>query len=79
LKSPAKTKEKEARRNHNPTRPQLLPLKAAATYLGLTDWSLREQVWKGNVPFVRFPGGKKMFFHVPDLDSFIEENKSKYI
>jgi len=61
----------------NPIVPQLLSLKDAARYLGLSDWALRERVWQGHIPFVRFPGGKKQYFHLKDLDSFIEENKAR--
>lgn len=79
MKSQAKKKEKEAQRMSNPVRPQLLTLKDAARYLGLTDWALRERVWQGHIPFVRFPGGKKQYFHVKDLDAFIEGNKCKFV
>jgi excisionase family DNA binding protein len=60
-------------------RPQLLTLKDAAIYLGLTDWALRERVWQGSIPFVRFSGSRKQYFHIKDLDSFIEENKARYV
>ncbi|MGA2028094.1 MAG: helix-turn-helix domain-containing protein [Syntrophobacteraceae bacterium] len=73
------TKKKEAQRISNPIVPQLLSLKCAAQYLGLTDWALRERVWAGHIPFVRFPGGRKQYFHIKDLDSFIEENKARYV
>jgi excisionase family DNA binding protein len=55
--------------------PRLLPLKAAATYLGLTVPAIRERIWDGLIPVVRFPGGTKMFIDVKDLDDFIEEHK----
>lgn len=74
-----KTKKKEAQRICNPIVPQLLSLKDAARYLGLTDWALRERVWAGQIPVVKFPGGRKQFFHVPDLEKFIEDNKIRYI
>ncbi|MFZ0930605.1 MAG: helix-turn-helix domain-containing protein [Syntrophobacteraceae bacterium] len=72
-------KKKEAQRITNPITLQLLSLKDAAQYLGLTDWALRERVWQGHIPFVRFPGGKKQYFHVKDLEIFIEENKARYV
>jgi hypothetical protein len=58
-----------------PVRPRLLPLKAAAQYLGLTVWALRERVWQGALPVVRFDGGRKMYLDVKDLDAFIERHK----
>jgi excisionase family DNA binding protein len=79
LKSQDKKDKREAQRIGNPVRPQLLSLKDAASYLGLTDWALRERVWQGHIPFVRFPGGKKQYFHVKDLDQFIEDNKARYV
>lgn len=79
MKTPAKPKMGKSQGISNPVRPQLLALKDAARYLGLTDWALRERVWAGHIPFVRFPHGKKMFFHVPDLEAFIEENKARFV
>ena len=60
----------------NPISPRLLPLKKAAEYLGLTTWAMRERVWAGQIPIVRFPGGRKMFVDTKDLESFIEKNKA---
>ena len=76
-----------AAKNHNSTglekdigitnaqRPRLLPLKKAAGYLGLTVWAMRERIWAGQIPVVRFPGGRKMFIDTKDLEIFIQENK----
>ena len=55
--------------------PRLLPLKAAAEYLGLTVWALRERIWAGALPVVQFPGGRKQYLDVRDLDGFVEANK----
>jgi excisionase family DNA binding protein len=55
--------------------PRLLTLKAAAEFLGLTVWGMRERIWAGQIPVVRFPGGRKMFVDRMDLDKFIQENK----
>ena len=59
----------------NPMRPRLLPLKVAAEYLGLTVWALRERIWAGQIPVVRFPGGRKQYLDVQDLEKFIDNNK----
>ena len=59
----------------NPQGPRLLTLKAAAEVLGLTVWGMRERIWAGQIPVVRFPGGRKMFVDSLDLESFIERNK----
>jgi hypothetical protein len=58
--------------------PRLLPLKKAADYLGLTVWAMRERIWAGDIPVVRFPGGRKMFIDVLDLEDFIQRNKETF-
>lgn len=70
------TKEKKAPGITSPLSPRLLPLKQAALLLGISTWSLREQVWKGNIPVFRFPGGRKQFLDRKDLEEFIVKNKS---
>lgn len=60
----------------NPMGPRLLPLKKAANYIGLTVWALRERIWAGDIPVVRFPGGRKQFIDVKDIEAFIERNKT---
>lgn len=55
--------------------PRLLTLKAGAEYLGVTPWALRERVWAGQVPVVVWPGGRKWYFDVRDLDRLINEHK----
>lgn len=70
------TEKKTARWIANPMSPRLLPLKDAANWLGLTVWGMRERIWAGDIPVVRFPGGRKMFIDVRDLEGFIERNKT---
>ena len=60
----------------HPLVPRLLPLKEAARYLGLTTWAMRERIWAGDIPVVRFPGGRKMFIDTADIEKFIEGNKA---
>ena len=55
--------------------PRLLPLKDAADWLGLTVWALRERIWAGQIPVVQFPGGRKQYIDVQDLEAFIQSNK----
>lgn len=38
--------------------------------------ALRERIWAGEIPVVRFPSGRKMFIDVQDIESFIEKNKA---
>jgi predicted site-specific integrase-resolvase len=55
--------------------PRLLPLKEAAKWLGLTVWAMRERIWAGQIPVVQFPGGRKQYIDVKDLEAFIQNNK----
>jgi hypothetical protein len=69
----------EERKIPNLMRPRLLPLKKAAEYLGLTVWGMREAVWRGDIPVVKFPGGRKMFIDTQDLENFIQSNKTRIV
>jgi hypothetical protein len=60
--------------------PRLLDLERAATYLGLSPWTVRELEAKGVLPRVRvpLPGGgelRKLLFDKADLDRLIESWK----
>jgi len=55
--------------------PRLLPLKDAAQWLGLSVWAMRERIWGGQIPVVQFPGGRKQYIDIRDLESFIQKNK----
>jgi hypothetical protein len=71
--------KKTAQRIPNPMSPRLLPLKRAAEYIGLTTWGMRERIWAGQIPVVRFPGGRKMYVDVKDIERFIETNKERIV
>ena len=57
---------------------RLLPLKKAAEFLGLTDWAMRSRIWLGDIPVVRFQGGRKMYIDMRDIEQFIQRNKMRY-
>jgi len=59
--------------------PRLLTLKDAAQWLGLTVWAMRERIWAGHIPVVRFPGGRKMYVDIRDLEGLIEQNKMRVL
>lgn len=61
--------------NTNLAGPRLLPLKKAADYIGLTVWAMRERIWAGDIPVVQFPGGRKMYVDMQDIEEFIKKNK----
>jgi len=65
----------KAQRICNPLSPRLLPLKDAAAWLGLTLWAMRERIWAGQIPVVQFPGGRKQYIDVKDLEAVIQNNK----
>jgi excisionase family DNA binding protein len=73
------TQKKSAQGIPNPMSPRLLPLKEAAEYLGLTVWAMRERIWAGDIPVVRFRGGRKMFIDTYDLEDFVQKNKTVII
>ena len=68
-------REKKTPRISNPTSPRLLTIPKAAEYLGLTKWAMRERIWAGQIPYIQFRGGRKIYVDVNDLDSFIQKNK----
>jgi len=78
LEVAGRNEKNKAQRIQNPVRPRLLPLKKAAELLGVTDWAMRTFIWNGVIPYVRYPGGRKMFIDVADLDRFVERNKITY-
>ncbi len=59
----------------NPISPRLLPLKKGAEHMGLTVWAMRELIWSGLLPVVQFPGGRKQYVCIDDLEALIEENR----
>jgi excisionase family DNA binding protein len=69
--------KKDAQGIMNPKSPRLLSLKQAADYLGLTPWTIRERIWAGDLPVVRFRGGRKLWLDSNDLDAFVEDNKAR--
>lgn len=69
-------KKKKVQGISNPMSPRLLPLKQAAEWLGITTWAMRERIWAGQIPVVKFPGGRKQFIDVRDLEKFIQDNKT---
>src|SRR5215469_4191202 len=54
---------------------RLLTLPEAARYLGCTLWSVRDLVWKGQLPYTRF--GKRFQVDVEDLDAMIDREKRR--
>jgi len=62
----------------NPLGKRLYTLKEAASYLGRSEWGMRDLIWTRAIPVVRQDGGRKIFLDIHDLDDFINRNKSTY-
>ncbi len=63
--------------------PRLLSLEAAASYLGISTWTIRDLEGVGVLPRVRIPlpnGGevRKLLFDREDLDASIEKWKDRH-
>jgi len=57
-----------------PTPPRrLYDLAAVGCYLGMPVYSVREMLWRGDVPYVRI--GRRQYVDLRDLDAFIEQAK----
>ena len=54
---------------------RLLDLHRACKYIGLSYWTLREMVSRGELSFVRV--GRRIFIDRQDLDRWIEEHKEQ--
>ena len=61
----------------SPQGPRLLTIKQACQYSGLSDWCLRNLIWTGKLPFVRF-GDKKVWVERRDLDGLIDRSKGTF-
>lgn len=62
--------------------PRLLDSKAAGTYLGVSHWTIRAYVEKGELVPVRLPAvrrvgedARRLLFDVRDLDAFVDRLK----
>jgi len=69
-------------RTPGPTPPRLLGLKAGAAYLSVSDWTLRELLWRGELPFIEVgaPGSlrPRRLVDLYDLDEWIERRKQRH-
>lgn len=53
---------------------RLLTMSQAAEYLGISHWTLRRFVWRGDIPHV--PIGRLVQLDRADLDAWIESKKT---
>ena len=65
------------RRRKDPPKPllprRLCSLADAARYLAVSDWTVRQMVWRGDLPHVRL--GKRILIDSRDLDGWIDREK----
>lgn len=53
--------------------PRLLSIAQAARYLSVSTWTVREMIWRGDLPHVRC--GRRILLDLRDLDTWIEREK----
>ena len=57
-----------------PTLPRrLCSLADAARYLAVSDWTVRQMVWRGDLPHIKT--GKRILLDLRDLDGWIDRTK----
>ncbi len=59
-----------------PVSKRLYTLKEAASYLGRSEWGMRELIWAGKLPVVR--EGRKIYLDICDLEAYVIKNKNLY-
>jgi excisionase family DNA binding protein len=55
---------------------RLYSIPEAGQYLGRTVWAVREMVYAGKIAYIR--DGRRMLLDINDMDSWIEENRTRY-
>lgn len=57
----------------NPIAPRLLSQREAATYLGISYWTLRDLTFRGEVPYVKIR--RRILVDRLDLDAYLDRMK----
>ena len=52
---------------------RLCSLADAARYLAVSDWTVRQMIWRGDLPHIKT--GKRVLLDLRDLDGWIEREK----
>ena len=55
---------------------RLYPIKEAADYMGFSPLTVREIIWKGDIPYIKV--GPKYFLDITDMDKWIEKSKARF-
>lgn len=54
---------------------RLCAVAEAARYLSLSTWTIREMVWRGDLPHVR--QGRRILLDLRDLDAWVDRAKAR--
>ena len=57
-------------------RGRVMSIKQAASWLGVSEWNIRQRIWAGDLPVVRFPGGRKQYIEALDIYKMVKANKT---
>lgn len=57
----------------NTLEPRLLSQQAAAAYLGISYWTIRDLVFRRDIPFVKI--GRRILVDRVDLDAYLNRSK----
>ncbi len=68
-----KNELRASRPDSSPVRRRLFSVQEAGDYLSLSPWTIREMVWRGELPEVRM--GRRLLIDKQDLDALIDRTK----
>jgi len=71
---PIGREQRKSKRQRQTSNARGLKTSAAAAYLGISPWSLRQLVYRREIPVIR---GRHWLFDRNDLDRFIEQSKTE--
>ncbi len=54
---------------------RLYDIQAVGAYLGISPWTVREMIWRGDLPCVRI--GRRQYLDIRDVDQLIEQAKTR--
>ena len=58
-----------------PLEPRLVSQKEAASYLGVSYWTLRDLLFRGDIPHIRVK--RRILVDRLDLEAYIQKNKTR--
>ena len=73
---------KKKQDNNNDRRighPKLRTIREASEKFGLTQWTIRNCIWNGTLPFVKFPHARKYWLRDDDMEKLIETHRQRIL